>query len=136
MTRLCLDMSAYSHFKRGAPEAVHAIASASSVAIPVIVLGELRTGFRLGRRFAENEHEILSFLAQPLVRVLEVDDEAASIYAEIVSALRQAGTPIPTNDIWIATLAVRDGSKVLTYDEHFTLIHRLGTELLKRSPTH
>ncbi len=45
MTRLVLDTSAYSHFKRGDPEAVDALAHASWVGVPVIVLGELRAGF-------------------------------------------------------------------------------------------
>ena len=50
MTRVCLDTSAYSRFKPGDMEAVDALRSARFVGIPVIVLGELRTGFRPGRR--------------------------------------------------------------------------------------
>ena len=52
----------------------------------------------------------------PSVEVLDVDDVAARIYAEIMVALRKAGTPLPTNDIWVAAVAVRDGAAVLTYD--------------------
>ena len=64
------------------------------------------------------------------VEVLDVDDDAARIYAEIMVALRKAGTPLPTNDIWVASVAVREGATVLTYDEHFRLIHRVGSTLL------
>jgi tRNA(fMet)-specific endonuclease VapC len=45
-------------------------------------------------------------------------------------ALRKAGTHIPTNDVWIAALAARDGATVLTYDQHFQLIHRVGAKIL------
>jgi hypothetical protein len=31
-----------------------------------------------------------------------VEDEAAQIYSEIIIALHAAGTPVATNDIWIA----------------------------------
>jgi hypothetical protein len=52
---------------------------------------------------ARNEEELRRFLRHPLVETLDVDDEAARIYAEITVALRQARTPIPTNDVWITT---------------------------------
>jgi predicted nucleic acid-binding protein len=58
--------------------------------------------------------------------VVEVDDEVSRHYSEIVVELRRAGRPIPTNDIWIAASAVRAGALLLTYDEHFAAIGRLG----------
>jgi predicted nucleic acid-binding protein len=45
------------------------------------------------------------FLANPVVEVLDVDEEVSRHYADIVTDLRTAGTPIPTNDIWIAATA-------------------------------
>ncbi len=39
--RLCLDSSAYSHFKRGDPHVVDLIDRADWLGMPVIVLGEL-----------------------------------------------------------------------------------------------
>ena len=62
--------------------------------------------------------------------VVPIDDTVARIYAEIVTALKTAGTPIATNDIWIAAAAARAGAPVLTYDEHFLKIARVGTVLL------
>lgn len=130
MTRLVLDTSAYSHFRRGAGPAVSLITAASWIGMTATVLGELRAGFGLGTRRARNEHELAAFLSSPAVHVLDVDDEAAQIYAEIVVALRVAGTPIPTNDIWIAAVAAREGVHVVTYDAHFGLIARVGTHVL------
>ena len=130
MSRICVDTSAYSHFMRGENSAVAAISAAKWIGIPVVVLGELRTGFLLGDHAAKNETELDKFLEHPLVRILEIDQAASRIYAEIVVALRRSGTPLPTNDIWIASLAAREGATVLTYDQHFRLIHRIGSHIL------
>ncbi|MBW2526998.1 MAG: type II toxin-antitoxin system VapC family toxin [Deltaproteobacteria bacterium] len=131
MSRLCLDTSAYSNFRRAAPEVVSLLDAASWVGVPAIVLGELRTGFRLGRAPDDNELALHRFLANPAVAIVEVDDEAASIYADIVVALREAGTPVPTNDIWIAATAVRERATVVTYDRHFSQIRRAGVRILE-----
>jgi tRNA(fMet)-specific endonuclease VapC len=131
MNRVCLDTSAYSHFRRGEPSVVEIIGMAQWIGVPAVVLGELRTGFSLGTHAARNEDELRRFLGHSSVEVLDVNDDAARIYAEIMGALRKAGTPpLPTNDIWVAAVAVRDGATVLTYDEHFRLIHRVGSTIL------
>ena len=130
MSRICLDTSAYSHFKRAEAEAVAAIESARAVGVPAIVLGELRAGFRLGARAERNESELRSFLEHSVVRVLDVDDEAATHYAELICDLRKAGRPLPTNDVWIAALALREGATVLTYDSHFEQLRRVGVLVL------
>jgi tRNA(fMet)-specific endonuclease VapC len=133
MTALCLDTSAYSHFKRGDEPAVEALARARRVAVPVVVLGELRAGFAAGARAAANERELRAFLDNPSVEVLDVDEPASIIYAEIIQQLRRAGTPLPGNDIWIASLAAREGLPVLTYDSHFEAIPRVGVRMLGQS---
>jgi tRNA(fMet)-specific endonuclease VapC len=130
MTSFCLDTSAYSHFKRGDPAAVEWIASAWRVGVPVVVLGELRSGFLAGARSEQNERELRMFLKNPVVEVLEVDESASLIYAEIVQQLRRAGTPLPTNDLWIAAVAAREALPVLTYDRHFGAILRVTVRLL------
>jgi tRNA(fMet)-specific endonuclease VapC len=131
VNRVCLDTSAYSHFKRGDAAVVEIITGAREVQVPVIVLGELRAGFRQGARADDNERELRRFLAEAAVRVLEVDDEVSSIYADLLVELRRAGTPVPTNDAWIAALAAREGSTVITYDDHFGAIDRIGARILR-----
>ena len=132
--RICLDTSGYSHFRRGVPEAVQAVTRAKSVLVPSIVLGELRVGFRLGTRRVENDERLREFIEEPVVAVLDVDDEAALHYADIVVELRRGGTPVPTNDIWIAALAAREGATVLTSDGHFAHIGRVGSVILSIAP--
>lgn len=130
MRRLCLDTSAYSRFRRGDREAVELIDAAEWVGIPAIVLGELRSGFRLGAQPQRNEAMLRELLASPVVEVLVVDDAVSDHYADIVRDLRRSGRPIPTNDIWIAATAARAGALVLTSDDHFTSIAQVGSIML------
>jgi tRNA(fMet)-specific endonuclease VapC len=133
LNRICLDTSAYSHFKRGDNAVVEIIVGARHVQVPVIVLGELRAGFRQGDRAEDNERELQRFLRNTVVEVVGIDDEASAIYADLVVDLRRAGTPLPSNDIWIAAVAVREGATVVTYDDHFAHLRRTGSRILKRS---
>ena len=82
MTRLVLDTSAYSNFRRGDPAVVSLVSTASWIGMTAIVLGELRAGFGLGKRRTRNEHELTEFLSHPVVRTLDVDDEAEGREAE------------------------------------------------------
>jgi tRNA(fMet)-specific endonuclease VapC len=126
MSSYCLDTSAYSNFRRGNEELATLLDQAQLVGAPTIALGELRTGFLLGRRRERNESELTAFLDNPAVQIFQVDAEVSRLYAEIVVDLRKAGTPVPTNDIWIAAIAARNGTAVLTCDEHFERIARVG----------
>lgn len=130
MTRLCIDTSAYSHFMRGEAAVVAHLDRASWVGVPSIVLGELWTGFLLGDRPDENDAELEAFLSRDVVNEVTVDVEVARIYAEVVVDLRRAGTPLPTNDLWIAACAVRSGSTVISFDRHFSEIARVGSIVL------
>jgi len=130
MNRFCIDTSAYAHFKLGDPEVVALFESAEWIGVSSIVLGELWTGFIQGRRLRENQAELYEFLANPVVEVLPVDHDVARMYGEIVVDLRNAGAPIPTNDIWIAAVAVRAGATILTYDVHFKSVARVGCLVL------
>jgi predicted nucleic acid-binding protein len=130
MSRLCLDTSAYSRFKRGDRDAVAFIDQAEWIGVPAVVLGELWTGFLIGGQRRRNEAELAAFLANPVVEEVSVDGAVARLYADIVVELRRAGTPIPTNDIWVAATAARAGATVLTSDAHFDAVKRVGSIVL------
>lgn len=131
--RLCLDTSAYSHFKRGNEAIVDVVDGAEWIGVSTVALGELRTGFALGNRARENERALSAFLRNPVVEVLVVDEATSRIYAELVVALRHAGTPLPTNDIWIAASAMVAGATVVTFDEHFEAIQGVGRRVFTPS---
>lgn len=127
MSSFCLDTSAYSNFRRGNEELAALLDKAELVGVSTIALGELRTGFLLGGKRKRNETELDAFLESSVVEVLPIDTETSRHYAEIVAELRGAGTPVPTNDIWIAAAAARNGTTVLTCDDHFECISRVGS---------
>jgi tRNA(fMet)-specific endonuclease VapC len=126
----CLDTSAYSNFRRGNENVAELLDRAELVGVSTVALGELRTGFLLGGRRRQNEAELEAFLDNPAVEVLQVDLETSRHYAEIVVELRKAGTPLPTNDIWIAAAAARSGTTVLTCDDHFERVVRVGSVVI------
>lgn len=134
MSRFCLDTSAYSRFRAGDARVAEFLDRAEWIGVPAVTLGELRTGFLLGSRRERNEEELRHFLASPVVEEVPVDGEVSRHYAEIVVDLRRAGTPLPTNDVWIAATAARVGAPVLTADRHFEAITRVGAVILGPTP--
>jgi tRNA(fMet)-specific endonuclease VapC len=124
LTRYCLDTSALSFFFRGDPQVIEIIEHADWLGLPAPTLGELQTGFLLGKRREENRDLLRQFLENPVVERIDIDDRVAEVYAEIVVSLRRAGTRVPTNDIWIAAAASATSSSVLTYDVHFDRMPR------------
>jgi predicted nucleic acid-binding protein len=130
LSRFCLDTSAYSHFKRGDQQVVELLDTSEWIGVPSVVIGELWLGFLQSARLDRNVGELNQFLANPVVREIVIDHDVGQLYAEIVLALRRSGTPLPTNDIWIAAAAARYGATVLTYDSHFANIQRVGSIVL------
>jgi tRNA(fMet)-specific endonuclease VapC len=130
VSRYCLDTSAYSRFQRGNQDVTDILDRAEWIGVPAIVLGELRTGFLLGSHRERNERELEAFLGHPVTQEVEIDGEVSRQYAQIVVELRKAGTPVPTNDIWIAATAARTGALVLSFDRHFEQILRVGSVIL------
>lgn len=103
---------------------------ATFVSVPVIVLGELHSGFQAGTRRLENEELLRRFLNQPSVQVVDVTAETAVRYGEIDVLLRQKGRPIPRIDVWIAAVAMEHGMRLLTLVAHFREIPLLPIEPL------
>ena len=132
MSRICLDTSAYSNFRRGEPRVVAYLDRADWVGVPSVVVGELWAGFQLGARTDENAGELDEFLSHAVVEALPVDTAVAHIYGEIFADLRGKGRPLPTNDVWIAATAARVGAAVLTFDEHFREISRVGSIIIEK----
>ena len=128
MSRLMLDTSAYCAFMRGHREVKEALQKTEQIHLSPIVLGELHAGFQQGTHRSENERGLIGFLSSARVSVAAIDGETALAYAEIVNFLRRAGTPIPTNDIWIAAGAMQHGLRVLTTDAHYKRVPQVIVE--------
>jgi tRNA(fMet)-specific endonuclease VapC len=110
--------SLYRH-RRGDADALQIVGAAIEVCLPLIVVAELRAGFRQGTRESANEAALKSFLAQPGVRVLLPDEQTTFFYASIEADSRKKGRAIPTNDVWIAALALQHTLTLYSRDSHF-----------------
>jgi len=120
---LILDTNALSAVAEGHPEIGRIVRAADQPAIPVIVLGEYRFGIAGSRSSAAYEGWLKRYL--PTYAILPVDEETAAEYANLRIELKAAGTPIPSNDIWIAALCRQHSRPILSRDRHFDLVRGL-----------
>lgn len=123
--RIALDTNRYVDLIRGEASVVLALEKADAVLIPFVVIGELRAGFCAGSRRAENEEILERFLLKNGVEVLYATDQTTRNYAGLYRQLRAQGTPIPTNNLWIAALVIEKGLTLMTRDRHFGHIPQL-----------
>jgi len=123
--KVLIDTSAYSKLGRGHTGIAFRVRRAEAVLISSVVAGELLGGFRRGTRFEDNFAELERLLAQPRVEVLPVTWTTADRYGRIYASLRRKGTPIPTNDMWIAAHAMEHGAELLSPDPHFQHVEGL-----------
>jgi predicted nucleic acid-binding protein len=131
MNRVLLDTTAYSLFMQGHAELTQVIRQVDEIYLNPIVLGELLAGFKKGKRERKNRRELDIFLESPRVRLIEVDDATAERYAVVLNSLWGAGSPIPTNDIWIAASAMQYGLRILTSDAHYRKVTQVMVEFFE-----
>lgn len=123
--RLALDTNRYADLCRGTAGVVETIASADEVWLPFVVIGELRAGFAVGTQGPHNEAVLRRFLLKPGVGVLYGDEQTTHHYASLYRQLRNHGTPIPTNDMWIAALVLQHSLTLYDHDAHFDALPQL-----------
>lgn len=117
--RVCLDTNAYSRLMRNQAELQRCLEEAELIHLPTVVLGELYAGFCLGSQYEANCQDLKAFLELPGVQIAAPGQEVAERYGYLVRDLRQQGTPIPTNDLWVAATALETGARLISYDAHF-----------------
>lgn len=123
--RIALDTNRYVDLCKGVDETVSLLEEADAIMLSFVVLGELRAGFVHGRRHGENERTLRRFLLKDGVHVLFADDQTTHHYASVYRQLRRQGTPIPTNDMWLAALALQHNLVLHARDKHFDHLPQL-----------
>jgi len=123
--KLALDTNRYTDFARGDPAVVTTVETAEIVYVPLIVAGELRAGFAVGRHGAENDNVLRQFLLRPGIEILCPDAQTTHHYGAVFRQLRAQGTPIPTNDMWIAALVLQHNLALLARDQHFDALPQI-----------
>ncbi len=92
---------------------------AALLVIPFIVLAEIGVGAQLTKRGDAQIRVLNALLNEQGVRDVHSTRVTSHHYAAIYAKLRRKGTLIPTNDIWIAALALEHGLILYTRDAHF-----------------
>ena len=123
--KLALDTNRYTDLCRGDVSVVEMVELADEVWLPFVVLGELRAGFAVGNQGPRNEAVLRRFLLKSAVSVLYADEQTTHHYAAIYRQLRKQGTPIPTNDMWIAALVLQHSLVLFARDTHFDVLPQL-----------
>ncbi|MBN1102059.1 MAG: type II toxin-antitoxin system VapC family toxin [Deltaproteobacteria bacterium] len=119
MRNLLIDTNIYSSALKGEDHAVSVLQQAPEIGICAISIGELLSGFKGGKKEKENRKELAEFLDAPRVRLYGIDEDTGEFYASVLNDLRRKGSPIPTNDLWIASVALQHGLPLFTRDRHF-----------------
>lgn len=122
---IAIDTNRYRDFVDGKPDTVAVFRTSPRIFVPFVVVAELRAGFAVGSRGVENERVFQQFLHRSRVEVLLPTMDTTRHYANLYRQLRAAGTPIPTNDLWIAALVVQHDVLLYSRDEHFQVLGQL-----------
>lgn len=124
--KLALDTNRYTDLCRGEASVIETAEQADEVWLPFIVIGELRAGFAVGSQGPHNEAVLRRFLLKPGVAILYADDQTTHHYANVYRQLRRQGTPIPTNDMWIAALVLQHSLVLCARDAHFDALPQIA----------
>lgn len=111
-----LDTCALIDLAAGQPDAVEQAEQADALLGPITAIGEYLAGADQTRRGQRLARWLTDFLADVLVAGLTV--ATATQYATLYRSLRQAGTMIPQNDLWIAATALEHHATLMTNDQH------------------
>ena len=117
---MILDTNGLSALVEGEPSLEPVLRKAEHLAIPVIVLGEYRYGIRYSRNRNHYQQWLQEYL--PRFRILDIEDRTTTPYSAVRSELKKAGTPIPSNDVWIAALCRQHCLPIISRDRHFDLV--------------
>jgi len=115
--KVLLDTNIVIALLEGDEEVLLNLEQASEVFVPAIVFGELFFGAAKSSRPHENSAKLEQFAVGRIV--LPCDLRVAREYGRLKRDLREKGTPIPENDIWIAAIATSHDLVLATRDRHF-----------------
>jgi predicted nucleic acid-binding protein len=117
------DTNALSAFADGDDKLLRALGNETELALPATVLGEYLYGIQQSR--LRTSYQAWLHANLPFFDLLPIVRETAERYSEIRRELKAAGSPIPTNDLWIAAVARHHRMPLITRDARFRAIHGL-----------
>jgi tRNA(fMet)-specific endonuclease VapC len=117
---LILDTNALSAAAEEDSAIAGILAGVQELALLVVAIGEYRYGIAQSRHKARYRRWLEELIQDCLI--LNITEQTTHHYAAIHGELRQAGTPIPTNDLWIAALCREHELPLLSRDPHFDVV--------------
>jgi tRNA(fMet)-specific endonuclease VapC len=115
-SKCLLDTSIIIHLFKN-PSQVFILDDYNDIYVSSTAIGELYYGAYISANPQKHINQILAFMDKCLI--IHLTTETAIIYAQLKSALKRKGTPIPENDIWIAASSVEHDIPLFTNDNHF-----------------
>jgi tRNA(fMet)-specific endonuclease VapC len=120
---MILDTNALSALADGDESLSAELHGVTALYLPVIVLGEYRFGIRASRYRRTYEKWLKQALGD--ISVLPVLEETTEHYAVLCGELKKAGTPVPSNDVWVAALCREHAMPLISRDRHFDAVKGL-----------
>ena len=110
------------------PETVE---KSEAVYLSQIAIGEFKAGLDNTRKGRRDLEAFEAFLRLPNVVEITLTPATTDLYAKVFRSLREAGRPIPGNDIWLAAQALEHGAVLVSRDRHFDAVANLQTMILE-----
>ena len=107
----------------GNREVADKVSALPTLYISSVALGELYIGINRVTNKSKHLKKLTDFLE--LCTILEVDATTAKFYGECMAHLYKKGKPVPTNDVWIAAVALQHKLTLISGDKHFSEIEHL-----------
>lgn len=117
------DTSAVILAGRGNPDAGKAIKD-KRFAITFVTMAEISYGVLKAAKNDAAWSQIMNVIVNQTI--IHVSPNTPAIYARILYDLERRGFKIPTNDIWIAAVAIEARVPLLARDEHFSKVNGLA----------
>lgn len=120
MRQLVIDTNVLIRFLERGTDYAATFSRFDRLLIPAAVDGEYRSGLDESTVSGQRRKKVLdAFLESSAVEYVPVDREVSAEYAKVFRRLKERGTPIPQNDIWIAATARLRRAPLCSFDDHF-----------------
>ena len=123
MDTTALDTNIAIDLLNGNNDILHKYQKYATLYLPVTVCGELLYGAINSNNSKKNLVKYRGFISN--CTILNINSAIAEQYAAIRKGLKEKGTPIPENDIWIAATCMVYEIPLGTNDKHFSNIEGL-----------
>ena len=121
--RFLIDTNVIIEFLNGDANIIAKFGMHEDIYLSIITLGELYYGAYNSSRTKKNI-EIIQNLAKELF-IFNCNENTSKIYGEVKKRLKENGTPLPENDIWISAIAIQYDLTLVTQDKHFNNVDML-----------